>query len=114
MSTTQQLHLYEGIFIANAALSEDARTKFLEKLYKQITDRSGEIKNTIMMGRKKLAYQIKGHREGYYYLVYFTIDPTTIKDLWSEYNLNEDLVRFMMMRTEEAKESLEFKVLGEL
>ncbi|MCH1429740.1 MAG: 30S ribosomal protein S6 [Chlamydiales bacterium] len=112
MSKNEKSTLYEGMFIANAALSEDARKKFLEKLHSGITSKGGEIKNEIDMGRKKLAYQIRGHREGYYYLLYFTAPSSQIKELWNDYHLNEDLIRFMTLKTEEARENLEFQSLG--
>jgi small subunit ribosomal protein S6 len=112
MSKNENVTLYEGMFIANAALSEDARKKFLEKLHSGITSKGGEIKSEIDLGRKKLAYQIRKHREGYYYLIYFTAPAAEIKEMWKDYHLNEDLIRFMTLKTEEAKESLVFKELG--
>jgi len=105
--------LYEGMYILNATLSEDARKKALEKISGGITDRGGEVHKVHDQGRKKLAYEIRGSREGYYYLLYFTAASSKLAQLWKEYHLNEDLLRFLTLRTEEVRETLEFKQLPE-
>lgn len=102
-------HLYEGMYIINATLSEDARGKALDRIKAAIEERGGKILETFDQGRKKLAYEIEGKREGYYYLLFFEVSPTAIKELWEEYHLNEDLIRFITLRTEEVPESIEFK-----
>ena len=57
-------------------------------------------------GRKKLAYEIRGSREGYYYLLYFTAPTSRLSELWREYHLNEDLLRFLTLKTSEVKEAI--------
>lgn len=112
--TTATTHLYEGMYILSATLSEDARNKALDRVISGITSRGGEIIKTFDQGRRKLAYEINRRREGHYYVLYFTIDPSAMKEMWEEYHLNEDLVRFMNLRVEEVPESLEFKTVIEL
>ena len=104
-------HLYEGMYILNSTLSEDARQKALEKITQGITQREGEVHKVHDQGRKKLAYEINGKREGYYYIIYFSAPTPTIKELWREYHLNEDLIRFLTLTTEAVMEKIEFKPL---
>lgn len=111
--TKNRDHLYEGMYILNATLSDDARQKALEKVKTGITDRGGEIHIIHEQGRRKLAYNINGRREGYYYLIYFTLQTPLMPELWQEYHLNEDLIRFITLRTEKVQEKLEFKSLVE-
>lgn len=103
-------HLYEGMYILSATLSEDARNKALDRIVNGITSRGGQIEKIFDQGRKKLAYQINSRREGYYYIIFFSIEPNFVKELWEEYHINEDLVRFMNLRVESVPESIEFKV----
>ncbi len=105
--------LYEGMYILNPTLSEDARKKALERITSGITGRGGEIRKVHDQGRRKLAYEIRGAREGHYFLVYFAAPTSKLAELWREYHLNEDLLRFMTLKTEEVKETLEFKKLPE-
>lgn len=111
MAKQQRSHLYEGMYILSATLSDDARQKALEKITGGITGRSGEVKKTFDQGRKKLAYEINGRREGYYFILYFTAPAKVLKEMWKEYHLNEDLVRFMILRTPSVPEKIEFKPL---
>lgn len=111
--TKESKQLYEGMYILSSTLSEDARKKALEKITTGITSTGGEIHKVHDQGRKKLAYEIRGSREGHYYLLYFSAPATQLAELWRDYHLNEDLLRFLTLRTEEVKETLEFKKLPE-
>lgn len=104
-------HLYEGMYVISATLSDDARHKALDRILTGITKQGGEIKKTHEQGRRRLAYEIKGHREGYYYLVYFSAPTSAIAELWQEYHLNEDLIRFITLTTDKVMDKIEFKPL---
>lgn len=109
----EKQNLYEGMYIISATLSDDARHKALDKIQREITERGGEILKIHDQGRRRLAYDIDGHREGHYYLIYFNVKPSAINELWQEYHLNEDLVRFITLRAEKVMEKIEFKSLEE-
>ena len=106
--------LYEGMYILSASLSEEALKKALERITKTIEENGGEIHKIHEMGRKKLAYEIDGHKQGQYFLLYFSVDPTLLEEMWKEYHLNEDLIRYMTMRVEKVVEKLEFKPIVEV
>jgi small subunit ribosomal protein S6 len=103
--------LYEGMYILSATLSDDSRSKAFEKITNGIVSKGGEILKIHEQGRRKLAYEIDGKREGFYYVLYFNAPTQSIVDLWKEYQLHEDLIRFMTMRTEKVLETLEYKPL---
>ncbi len=103
--------LYEGMYILSATLSEDSRKKAFDKITEGIVQKGGEIHKIHEQGRRKLAYEIDGKREGFYYLLYFTAPTPAIVELWKDYQLHEDLIRFMTMRVEKVLETLEFKPL---
>ncbi|MFY7843061.1 MAG: 30S ribosomal protein S6 [Rhabdochlamydiaceae bacterium] len=109
--TKPRKQLYEGMFILSATLSEEARQKALDKITFGITERSGEVNKIHDLGRKKLAYDINGKREGYYYVIYFEAPSHIISDLWRDYHLNEDLIRFVTLTAEKVLEKIEFKPL---
>ncbi len=107
----ERKYLYEGMYIINATLSEEARKRALDKITNGIVERGGEIHKTHDQGRRRLAYEIRGKREGFYYLLYFSLPSLKHKELIKDYQLHEDLLRFMTMRTEKILETLEFKPL---
>lgn len=112
MSQTSQ-NLYEGMYVISATLSDEARGRALDRIQAGITQREGEVLKIHEQGRRRLAYQIDGHREGYYYVIYFQLKPAGIAELWQEYHLNEDLIRFITLRTDKVMEKIEFKTLEE-
>jgi len=113
MSQTVRQNLYEGMYVVSAALSDEARRKVVDKIQAEIKQRGGEIKKIHDQGKRRLAYQIGNHREGFYYLIYFEAPTSAISELWHEYHLNENLIRFMTLRAEKIVEKIEFKQLVE-
>jgi len=107
----QRKALYEGMYIVSATLSDESRKKAFDKILDGITQKGGEIQKMFELGRKKFAYEIDKRREGYYYVLFFEAPTAIISELWKEYHLHEDLIRFMTTRTEKVLESLDFKPL---
>lgn len=101
--------LYEGMYILSSTLSEESRKKAFEKITNGIEDQGGEIHKIHDWGRRKLAYSIRQKREGHYYIVYFSAPTRSVTELWKEYHLHEDLIRFSTMRADTVSETLEFK-----
>lgn len=106
-------NLYEGMYVLKASLSDDDRRKTLEKITQLIVDNGGEVLKIHDQGRRKLAYEIEGSREGYYYLIFFNVSPKAIAPMWKEYHLNQNLLRFLTLRAEQVVEKIEFKSLAE-
>jgi small subunit ribosomal protein S6 len=110
----EEKKLYEGMYIVSAQLTEDARTKACQKLKEGVSARGGEVVEFHDQGKKRLAYAINNHKEGYYYVMYFMADPLTVTQLWQEYDLNENLVRYITLRANKALKKIEFKPLPEV
>lgn len=103
--------LYEGMYILSASLSDESRKRAFDKITDGIVQKGGEIHKIHEQGRRKLAYHIDGKREGFYYVLFFTVPTSSLIDLWKDYQLHEDLIRFMTIRVENVQETLEFKPL---
>ncbi|MCH9613213.1 MAG: 30S ribosomal protein S6 [Chlamydiia bacterium] len=107
--TKDRRHLYEGMYVFNGTLSEDGCKKAIERITSSIAEKGGEIHKDLPIGRRKLAYEINRMRQGHYYLVYFSVGTKAINEMWSEYHLNEDLLRYMTLKVESVPENIEFK-----
>ncbi len=110
----QNKRLYEGMYILSASLSEEALKKGLGRITNLIEGHGGEVHKVHDQGRKKLASQISGQKQGYYYLIYFSVVPSAIAEMWKEYHLNEDLLRFVTLKAEKVEEKIEFQPLAEV
>ena len=104
-------HLYEGMYSLSATLSDDARQKALDKITSGMTKRGGEVVKIFDQGRRKLAYEMEKRREGHYYLIYFSVPGSMMPEMWKDYHLNEDLIRFLTLRSEKVPEKIEFPTL---
>lgn len=105
--------LYEGMYIISSVLTDDLRNKALERIKKGIEDYGGEVVKIHDWGRKRMAYEINGHREGHYYVVYFEVKPAAIAELWADYRLHEDLIRYTTLKADKVLEKIEFKPIVE-
>jgi small subunit ribosomal protein S6 len=67
-----------------------------ESVRKMIELFGGEILVSRLWAEQKLAFPIKGHQKGTYWLTFFKMDSLRIKELNRAAQLNELLVRFMI------------------
>ena len=94
--------IYETVFIARQDLS-DAQVKDLTAATsKIITDAKGKITKTENWGLRTLAYRIKKNRKGHYVLIESNCPAPAIHEVERTLRLNEDVLRFMTVRLEQA------------
>ncbi len=65
-----------------------------------ISDAGGEMLVSRLWAEQRLAYQIKGHQKGTYWLTYFKLDTSKLKELNRACQLSESLLRFMFTRVD--------------
>src|SRR6202011_621952 len=58
----------------------------------------GEILANRLWEDRRLAYPIKGHRKGTYWLTYFKLDGNQVTDLERQFQLNESVVRSLFLK----------------
>ena len=66
----EKQNIYEGMYVISSTLSEDARQKALDRITSGITEMGGTVHKIHDQGRRRLAYEVEGHREGHYFLIY--------------------------------------------
>ncbi|MCS7317567.1 MAG: 30S ribosomal protein S6 [Candidatus Dojkabacteria bacterium] len=89
---------YELMILTKPFTSEEFRNNFLPKLQKKIENIGGSINLLEFIGKKLLAYKIKNFSEGLYALFNLEIPPSKINDLKSYFNLNQDILRYLVVR----------------
>lgn len=62
---------YETMFILKPTLVEEEIKSKIEFYREVITKHHGVIETSLDMGMRNLAYEIKKHKRGYYYVAYF-------------------------------------------
>jgi small subunit ribosomal protein S6 len=69
----------------------------LDRIGGIVSQGGGEVGNVDRWGRRRLAYEIDRHNEGYYVVVEFRADPAVIAPLERALHLADDVVRFKVV-----------------
>ncbi|MFM8851092.1 MAG: 30S ribosomal protein S6 [Cytophagales bacterium] len=87
---------YETVFILNPVLSEDQAKDTVDKFVKVLTKAKASVINVEQWGLKKMAYEIQKKSTGFYNLIEFTTEDSTLTStLETEYRRDESVMRFM-------------------
>lgn len=92
---------YESIFVLRPTLEEDVRAQIIEKFQSVITKGGGELLKTEEWGIRKLAYEVKKLREGYYVLVQFKAEHGLPKELERNYKISDEVIRYIVINLDE-------------
>ncbi|MBI2876907.1 MAG: 30S ribosomal protein S6 [Candidatus Tectomicrobia bacterium] len=97
------MYPYETIFILKPDLNEGEIEEGINRVKDLITKYNGEISKVENWGKKRLAYQIQRNRFGHYVFITFRGTSSLISELERHYKLNENILRSLMIRVDEAK-----------
>ncbi|HXX40100.1 MAG TPA: 30S ribosomal protein S6 [bacterium] len=85
---------YEIVSIVRPDLDEDALNAAIERIQQRISENGGVVKSTDRWGKRRLAYPIGNHRDGFYVMTVFTMDSGRVAPLRQILGLHEALLRF--------------------
>ncbi len=101
--------VYESAVLINAALDDDAIKILIAKIKETITSNGGEMLEVEDWGRKRLAYQIKKSKIGYYAIFRFNSLPDIIPKIERYYQLDETILRYLTITlSKDALEQIDF------
>ena len=89
---------YESGIIINATLDDTQIDAIVAKFKELIANNGGDLKNTDLWGRKRLAYMIQKHKVGYYVFFRFEAPSEFIIKLERMYKLEENILRFLTLK----------------
>jgi small subunit ribosomal protein S6 len=89
---------YELVVIISPSVADDEIATTIEKVNQFISERGGSTTEVNQWGKRKLAYPIKDHMEGYYVLTQLNMDPKTTAELEASLELSEDILRHLLVR----------------
>lgn len=96
---------YELLSVLSIKLNEEEQKKAVEKVIDLIKKEGGQVTKNEGWGRRKLAYQIKHERHGFYLLLEFDLMPNKLSVISKFLKLTPEILRYMMVqakiRTEE-------------
>lgn len=92
---------YEIVFIAKPTLGEDGVAALSDRFSAVIGGQNGEITVTELWGKRTLAYPIEKFFEGIYILHRVALPPQGTIEVDRMLRLSEDVLRHLIVRTDE-------------
>jgi len=96
------LRLYELTFVLDPQLEQNQIDEIVQKVESLITDSKGEIEKKDLLGKKRLAYEIKKRQYGFYIYLLFKSTVDVIDKIERDFKLNESVLRFLTIRLSKA------------
>jgi len=90
---------YELTFIVKIDPNEDAMNATVDQVKGWVeANDNGQVAKIDRWGRRRLAYEINGEREGFYVLFEANIDPEHIPEIERDMKLSGEVLRYLIIR----------------
>ena len=88
---------YELLTVLKPSLDTEELDKVVEKISEEIQSYQGSVSSIDKMGRKKLAYDVQGYRDGFFSTMIISLPAESIVEFKRNLKLNENVLRFMFL-----------------
>jgi small subunit ribosomal protein S6 len=98
------MRIYEVIFILKPDLPEEEIEQVVELVRNTITSDGGTIDKVDHWGKRKLAYRVQRHAEGYYVLVQYSLEEgnaALAKEVERRLRVSDPVIKFLTVRIDE-------------
>ncbi len=98
---------YELMFIVRPDMSDEDLDKLISTLESNVAGAGGTLRNVERMGKRRLAYLVRGFHDGIYVL--FTIEGggQQIRELERRLRVTEPVIKFLTVRVDEEQKRAE-------
>ena len=93
-------NVYEGMFILDSNRYSRDAAGTVAQIPVAVEQLGGKMLASRLWEERRLAYPIKGHRKGTYWLTYFRLDGDQLTSLSRQFQLNEAIVRNLVLKIE--------------
>lgn len=93
---------YELMAVFKPNLDTEEVDKLIEKIDSIIVDFGGKVESLDKVGRKKLAYDIQGFRDGYFTTSILSLPADKVAEFKRQLRLNDNILRTMFMEVASA------------
>jgi small subunit ribosomal protein S6 len=98
---------YELMFIVRPDMAEEEQTKLISTLEAAVTSSGGNVKSVEKMGKRRLAYHVRGFSDGIYVLLTVEGGGALIHELERRLRVSEPVIKFLTVRIDEEQKRLE-------
>jgi small subunit ribosomal protein S6 len=91
---------YECTYILDPGLSDEEQQPLMERFQNLVAENGGAVENVDKWERRRLAYEVKGKREGVYVVMNFSGEPSTEAELGRILGITDGVLRHIVVRTD--------------
>ena len=92
---------YEAFYIVKADLTDADVQKIADKFKEVVENQGGTVEKAGKWDKRKLAYEINGHKEGNYIFMNFEADPKVPLELNRLMRISDDIIRHRVFKLED-------------
>jgi small subunit ribosomal protein S6 len=89
---------YETIFIISPDIAEEDTQAMMDRYAGILTDGGGFLAKVDPWGRRKLAYEVKGHGKGFYVLFDYGAAPEAVAEMERNFKIDDAVLRFLTVK----------------
>lgn len=93
-------NVYEGMYILDSNRYGRDPEGVSGRIPEMIQKAGGEIMVSRLWEERRLAYAVKGHRKGTYWLIYFKLPGGKLADVRRQCQLSEDVLRVLFLKVD--------------
>ena len=101
------MRVYENVFILRPDVTEEDVDKFVTQMETVVTSHGGKVQKSEKWGRRRLAYEVRGNRDGQYVVFTIECDPPVIREFERVLKVSEPVIKFLTVRIDEELKRLE-------
>src|SRR3954465_9752579 len=101
------LRTYEVMFIVRPDMADEDVEKIVTTLEGNATHAGAKLKNTERMGKRRLAYLVRGFADGNYILMTLEGDGKAIHEVERRLRVTEPVIKFITVRVDEIQKRAE-------
>ena len=95
------MRTYEIVFVIRPELPEEEVDKLITQMEGVVAGAGGRVEKVEKMGRRRLAYRVRRHREGFYILFAVEGSGDTVKEFERRLKVTDTVIKFLTVRTDE-------------
>lgn len=91
---------YELMLIVNPTVTDEEMPEAFERIQRLVTDLSGDVVSADVWGgpgKRRFAYPIESHKDGFYYLLRLRLDSAQTDALERSIRIDERILRHLLV-----------------
>lgn len=98
---------YELMFIVRPDMADEDLDRQISTLETQATNTGATVKNIERMGKRRLAYLVRGFADGVYVLLTLEANGEAIHEIERRLRVTEPVIKFLTVRVDEEQKRME-------